>query len=1213
MSIGIKLIALFLAISLIPLGITFVVSSEGMGDIGEFSEDESEEELMRQMEDRLQAEVDGRQNAIQNIIDAREADAITLSNMGVIENYLAANEGEMDMVQELSEDMLGYMATEMRAGIDSAAQAIAQYKYGEDSVEDVDDVEALASDVEELISGTEGDLTDEEGTMYDAFQPGYLRTTGYTFIVNTDAEIVTHFDLEDGTDTVDDLGLDAFEEIAETAPQYTEGTDYGVAEYMYPDETQEGDPEELKFVSYNYYEPFDWVIAPSVYYYELQEVAVEDAAEQIASTFVDYETTRTIDVDDEPRIAYEGITFADAEGMEIVSAADGEVTTDQTNDHSTEEWFIGAMDMGENEVFFSEVYGEPGEQSLDISIPVFYDGEIDGVISITFDYSILTDMASQVDIGEEGYLFILDDEGITLSHPNEENIGADATAEFGEELGDIVSERMIQGETGVAEYTFLQNGEEIHNWASYTPIDFGHREYVLSATIPQEEATGPAEQLAQDIDDMRGDSERNLMIITAIAGIGVVVVGFFSSNYFANPIKAIKNRAQKLAKGDFSSDEDVRRSNDEIGDMVEAFDEMKGNLNTSMSEIKNSMSSLASGDLDSNVDTRRLKGEYKELGMSINKSLQTVRTSITEIEDIMESLVHGDLDDRVETSELSGEFRVMGEDVNESIEKIDSTLERIDMRIAEIEEGDFTRVDLDDMEGKYKETGKSINNSIVAIEETMDDFLNVMEGLAAGELDNKIDEDKHEGEFREMAYAINESMDNIRYALDRIEMRMAEIEEGDFARVDTSHSAMKGHYLETGEAVNRSLETIEETIGDLVSVMKSLAEGDLDVGIDEEDHEGQFREMAEAINTSLEAVKTSMEEVSFVMNGLAEGDLTKRAETSKLKGAYENIANIINQTMEEDNDQMLNIRNISLETDDAAEQIAASSEELSSTAENVSTSVQNISEGTSEQARMAEDMKQQMESVAANMEETSASVEDIAASAEEVSAQTDEGTEQANIAKKRVLELKDTLETTKEKAFELDGQSDEIGEVIETISNIAEQTNLLALNAAIEAARAGEHGKGFAVVADSVRELAEETQKETENIKEIIEKTQINASDVVDGVKEVTDKSDEVNEVTENNLNSLEEIREASDSVSSSIQDISGAVEDVTEKVQKASQQINNIAEIADQNSNEAESSAAAAEEQNASVEELSSSAQQLSSLGNQLSEMVNEYKMSEN
>jgi methyl-accepting chemotaxis protein len=97
----------------------------------------------------------------------------------------------------------------------------------------------------------------------------------------------------------------------------------------------------------------------------------------------------------------------------------------------------------------------------------------------------------------------------------------------------------------------------------------------------------------------------------------------------------------------------------------------------------------------------------------------------------------------------------------------------------------------------------------------------------------------------------------------------------------------------------------------------------------------------------------------------------------------------------------------------------------------------------------------------------------------------------------------EVAQATNASVVKLGKSSNDIGNVLETISAIAEQTNLLALNATIEAASAGEVGKGFAVVANEVKELSKETTQATEEIRIKIAAIQADADAAVTAICEI--------------------------------------------------------------------------------------------------------------
>ncbi|MCJ8314784.1 MAG: methyl-accepting chemotaxis protein [Saccharospirillaceae bacterium] len=167
---------------------------------------------------------------------------------------------------------------------------------------------------------------------------------------------------------------------------------------------------------------------------------------------------------------------------------------------------------------------------------------------------------------------------------------------------------------------------------------------------------------------------------------------------------------------------------------------------------------------------------------------------------------------------------------------------------------------------------------------------------------------------------------------------------------------------------------------------------------------------------------------------------------------------------------------------------------------------------------------------------------------------------------KSIEELTIKMKETAQSVSTLEGDTQNIGSVLDVIRGIAEQTNLLALNAAIEAARAGEQGRGFAVVADEVRTLASRTQESTEEINQMIKQLQ-------DGAKVAVSTMEQSNQSLENSLSLSTEINELIQNIVQETNDVGSLnykIESASSEQNKLSEEINknlsNISNAASQN-----------------------------------------------
>ncbi len=146
------------------------------------------------------------------------------------------------------------------------------------------------------------------------------------------------------------------------------------------------------------------------------------------------------------------------------------------------------------------------------------------------------------------------------------------------------------------------------------------------------------------------------------------------------------------------------------------------------------------------------------------------------------------------------------------------------------------------------------------------------------------------------------------------------------------------------------------------------------------------------------------------------------------------------------------------------------------------------------------------------LEEMNSAQHEVAGSTTRTAALAEDAKAQAQAGKALVLEMVTGMEEIKDKSQvmreglgHLGKQAEDIGQILNVITDIADQTNLLALNAAIEAARAGEAGRGFAVVADEVRKLAEKTMQATKQVGDAINTVQRGTAQNIAAMSETAD------------------------------------------------------------------------------------------------------------
>lgn len=262
-----------------------------------------------------------------------------------------------------------------------------------------------------------------------------------------------------------------------------------------------------------------------------------------------------------------------------------------------------------------DIYENGDVLELAVGLPILNaDSQLIYYLVGSYNYDILSDVLSSINISANGEAFIVNTQGRIMGHRNTDLVRAQA--DLAEYVGvEKIEKKVVSGETGVMTYENKKDTRLI-GYASINGTD-----WFLAIIVPRNDFMGPA-----------NDSIMLGIYITlgTLFAAGIYTITYASK--IKNSLKGVTSRIELLANGDLKTPTKISRSKDETQVLSASLSHTVESINGYISELSKILSSISQGDFDVSVEGD-FNGDFVIMKESLNSIINSLSQMLMSVQD----------------------------------------------------------------------------------------------------------------------------------------------------------------------------------------------------------------------------------------------------------------------------------------------------------------------------------------------------------------------------------------------------------------------------------------------------------------------------------------------------------------------------------------------------------------------------------------------------